>query len=137
MASLLSPYVNFSGQARQALEFWASVFGGDVAITTFGEFGVTDGVDPEGVMHGQLETPAGFTIMASDVPPGMPLTSGNAITLSLTGDDGDTLRGYFAALAEGGEVSVPLAVQMWGDEFGQLTDRFGVGWLTNIATPRD
>lgn len=136
MASLLCPYVNFNGQAREALEFYESVFGGTLTMSTFSEFGVTDGVDPDGVMHGQLETPAGYTVMASDVPPGMPAVSGGSITLSLAGDDTEALRGYFAALAEGGTVSVPLAVQMWGDEFGQLTDRFGVGWLANIAVPK-
>lgn len=137
MASVLCPYVNFNGEARQALEFYRSVFGGTVAITTFGEFGLTEGVVPDGVMHGQLETPSGYTIMASDVPADMPAGSASNITLSLFGDDAEALRGYFAGLAEGGSVGTPLTMQMWGDEFGQLTDRFGVSWLANIAATGD
>jgi PhnB protein len=89
-------------------------------------------------MHSQLETPSGFTLMGSDTPPGMAeYTPGSAITISLSGDDTEELRGYFAALAEGGTVHTPLEKQMWGDEFGQLTDRFGTGWLVNIAGSRD
>lgn len=137
MASVLSPYLNFRGQAREALTFYESVFGGTLAVNTFGEFGMTDGVDPDGIMHGQLETPSGYVIMASDTPPFMELVEGTSITLSLSGDDAEELRGYFAKLAEGGEVLTPLAVQMWGDEFGQLKDKFGVGWLANIAVPKD
>jgi len=137
MASVLCPYVNFTGEARQALEFYRSVFGGTVAITTFGEFGITDGVAADGVMHGQLKTPSGYTIMASDVPLDVPVGTTSNITLSLTGDDADALRGYFAGLAEGGTVGTPLTLQVWGDEYGQLTDRFGVSWLANIATAED
>jgi PhnB protein len=75
--------------------------------------------------------------MASDTPPGMEFHSGGNITISLSGDDGDLLRGYFEKLSEGGQVTMPLKKQMWGDEFGSLTDRFGVSWLVNIASEGD
>ena len=86
-------------------------------------------------MHAQLETPLGFTLMASDVPPFMEFAPGASIRVSLSGDDGDQLREYFAKLADGGNVETPLEKQGWGDEFGMLTDPFGIGWLVNISAP--
>ena len=86
------------------------------------------------VMHSQLEAPNGFTLMASDTPEGMPDASpGGNITISLSGDDNDDLRGYWDKLADGGQVMMPLEKQMWGDEFGMCTDKFGVAWMVNIA----
>jgi PhnB protein len=87
-------------------------------------------------MHSQLETPTGFTLMASDTPPGMPYQPGNSITVSLSGDDEGELRGYWDRLADGGQVMVPLEKQMWGDLFGMCSDRFGVPWMVNIAQPQ-
>ena len=134
MSSRLNPYLSFRGQAREALEFYRSVFGGEHVITTFGEFGeAPPGVDADAVMHGQLETPMGYTLMISDVPGEMDLTVGNNITLSLSGDDADALRGYWQRLADGGTVRFPLEKQMWGDEYGQLDDRFGVAWMVDIS----
>jgi PhnB protein len=134
MTSRLNPYLNFRGQARDALDFYRSVFGGEYSVMTFGEFGeAPPGVEADSVMHGQLETPMGFTLMISDVPGEMELTIGNNITISLSGDDADALRGYWERLAEGGTVTFPLEKQMWGDEFGQLDDRFKISWLVNIS----
>jgi PhnB protein len=135
MASRLNPYLNFRGQAREALDFYESVFGGDVVVTTFGQFGdPPPGSQATDVMHGQLETPMGFTLMCSDVPSAMELNVGNNITVSLSGDDSDALHGYWDRISAGGTVLFPLEKQMWGDEFGQCTDRFGVPWLVNITT---
>lgn len=132
MASRLNPYIGFKDDARAAMEFYQSVFGGELTVSTFGEFGQS-GPSADNVMHAQLETPSGYTIMASDTPEGMPYDSGSAITVSLSGDDGDELRRFWDGLADGGTVTMPLEKQMWGDEFGQLTDRFGIGWLVNIS----
>jgi len=85
-------------------------------------------------MHAQLETPAGYTLMASDTPPGMEHSAGSAISVSLSGD-GDELRSYFEKLSAGGTVTMPLEKQMWGDEFGMCVDQFGVNWMANIAQP--
>ena len=132
MATRLNPYISFDGQARQALEFYQSVFGGELKISTFGEFGMQDTPQADQVMHGQLETEAGYTIMAADTPPGVQHRAGSSITVSLSGDD-EVLRQYFDALAEGGEVGTPLEKQMWGDEYGDLVDRFGVNWMVNLG----
>ncbi|MCA0336683.1 MAG: VOC family protein [Actinobacteria bacterium] len=133
MASRLNPYLNFDGTTRAAMEFYHSVFGGELAISTFGEFGAPEGVDPDGTMHAMLQTPAGFTLMASDGPPGQPVTSGSNFSLSLSGDDEAELRGYWDQLAEGGQVVMPLERQMWGDTFGMCVDKFGMPWMVNIA----
>ncbi len=134
VASTLNPYISFNGDARQAIEFYASVLGGEPDLRTFGEYGMAGTPQENQIMHGQLETPKGYTLMASDTPPGMDYSPGTNITVSLSGDDVDDLRGYFAALSEGGTVTVPLEKQMWGDEFGALTDKFGINWMVNITT---
>ena len=133
MASVLNPYISFDGTARQAMEFYKDVFGGTLTMNTFGEFGAPPGPDTDKIMHAQLETESGFTLMASDAPEGMEHSSGSAITISLSGDDDEELRGYFDKLASGGTVTMPLEKQMWGDEFGMVTDRFGMAWMVNIA----
>lgn len=132
MTLRLNPYLHFDDQARQALGFYHQVFGGELRLSTFGEYGMT-GADADKIMHGQLETPAGFTLMASDAPEGMERSTGSAISVSLSGDDEAQLRGYWDRLSDGGEVGVPLDKQMWGDLFGLCTDRFGVAWMVNIA----
>jgi PhnB protein len=136
VTSRLNPYISYPGTARQAMEFYRGVFGGELNLSTFGEFGGPggpDGPDPDGIMHAQLETPSGYTIMASDTPPGMNVTTGTNISVSLSGDDADGLRGYFHKLSDGGSVTMPLEKQMWGDEFGMVTDPFGVSWMVNIT----
>ncbi len=135
MASRLNPYISFGDNARQALEFYKDVFGGELALSTFGEFGQS-GPEANLIMHGQLETPSGYTIMAADTPPGMERSEGSAITVSLSGDDSGDLRAYWDKLAGGGQVTMPLEKQMWGDEFGMLVDQFGVAWMVNIAGDR-
>jgi PhnB protein len=137
MASRLNPYITFDGNARQAMEFYKEVFGGELVVNTFGEFGQADSPDADKVMHGQLETAGGFTLMASDPPPGSEYNPGTNMSVSLSGDDGDELRGYWEKLSAGGTVTVPLEKQMWGDEFGSCIDRFGVSWLVNIAQPQE
>jgi PhnB protein len=135
VTSRLNPYISFSDTARQALEFYRDVFGGELALSTFGESGGADGPDADKIMHGQLETPAGYTLMVSDTPAGMDRTVGTNISISLSGDDGDELRGYFTRLSDGGAVTVPLEKQMWGDEFGMCVDKFGIAWMVNISQP--
>jgi PhnB protein len=135
MSSRLNPYVSFAGNAREAMEFYQRVFDGSLTLNTFGEFGPPDAPGADKIMHGQLETDGGFTLMGADTPPGTEHEPGNNIAVSLSGDDAEQLRGYWAKLAEGGAVSVPLEPQMWGDEFGMCVDQFGIGWMVNIGQP--
>ena len=135
--AILNPYLKFEGNARDAIEFYKDVFGGELNVMTFGDMGMTEhegaSLPAEGVMHGQLTSPDGFTLMASDDVPGM--TEGQTPNghLSLSGDEDGLLRGYFDKLADGGRIDVPLEVAPWGDAFGQVKDKFGINWLVNIA----
>lgn len=132
MASTLNPYINFKDNAREALEFYQGTFGGELVLNTFGQYGDPDAPEANLIMHGMLDTPSGFTLMASDAPPGMPLDTGSTISISLSGDDDAELRGYWDKLTDGGSIEVPLEKQMWGDTFGMATDRFGTRWMVNI-----
>lgn len=133
MASRLNPYISFTDNARAALEFYKTVFGGTLTLNTFSQYGAADSPDAAKIMHGTLETDSGFTLMGADTPTGMDHTPGTNISISLSGDDLDELRGYWQKLSEGGTVSVPLEKQMWGDEFGMCVDMFGIGWMVDIA----
>ena len=136
MSSRLNPYISFAGNGRQAMEFYKGVFGGTLTLNTFGEFGEQDSPDADEVMHSQLETDSGFTLMGADTPTGMEHNSGNTMTVSLSGDDADELRGYWEKLSDGGTVSMPLEKQMWGDDFGMCVDQFGTAWMVNISNPQ-
>ena len=133
MATRLNAYISFGDNARAAMTFYQQVLGGTLELHTFGEYGAAHEGYADLIMHGVLETDDGLTLMGADSPPGLSRTVGNNITLSLSGDDDAALRQRFERLAEGGTVDVPLEKQMWGDVFGQLTDRFGLGWLVNIS----
>src|SRR5262245_49830176 len=131
----LNPYVAFEGNARAAMKFYATVFGGELRINTFGEFGMKDAAVRNKVMHAMLETDAGFTLMASDLGPGMEHNAGNNITISLSGDDAAALRGYWKKLLGGWFVCKPIRKRILGDESCQYKDRFCITWLVNIAQP--
>ena len=115
------------------MEFYKDVFGGNSTVNTFGEYGDQGSADADKIMHGQLETDSGFTLMGADTPAGMKHNPGDNIAVSLSGDDADELRGYWQKLSDGGTVTMPLKKQMWGDEFGMCLDRFGVSWMVNIG----
>ena len=134
--AILNPYLTFDGGAREVCEFYQGVFGGELTIMAFGDMGMTEyagtPIPADGVMHAQLTTPEGFTLMLADTPPGMTGVTPNG-HISLSGAESDLLHGYFDGLAEGGTVDVPLDRAPWGDEFGQVKDKFGVSWMVNIA----
>jgi len=134
--SVLNPYLSFRDNARQAMEFYRDVFGGELRLNTFGEYGDPSAPGADGIMHAQLETDQGFTLMASDTPAGMDFTPGGSITVSLSGDDESQLRGFWDKLADGGDVTMPLEKQMWCDFFGMCTGQFGVPWMVNIVQPQ-
>jgi PhnB protein len=134
MTSQLNPYLNFNGNAREAMEFYTSVFGGNLTLNTFAQYGASDSPDADRIMHALLESDAGYTLMAADVPSDMDFHPMAGFSVSLSGDD-DGLRDYFEKLAAGGTVMMPMEKQVWGDEFGMCIDRFGVSWLVNISQP--
>lgn len=136
MATTLNPYINFDGNTREAMEFYKSIFGGKLDLNTYGDLkSAEDPSDENKIMHSQLET-AEFKFMAADIPKKFKSKVGkNAdvnFSMSLSGEDGDALKGYFEKLSEGGTVTMPLARQMWGDEFGMVDDKFGITWMVNI-----
>lgn len=135
MSSKLNPYLSFQGNARQAMEFYKTVFGGQLDLSTFGEAGMTDhGVKPDQIMHAALVADNGITLMASDTATGMrEYVAGTNMSISLSGDDTAELTEYYNKLAEGGTVEQPLTKAPWGDTFGMLTDKFGIFWMVNIA----
>ena len=134
MTSRLNPYITFDGNAREAMEFYQAALGGELAMNTFAEYG-DPGPEGDKIMHAILETPDGFTLMSSDTPPGSEPSGGSSISVSLSGDDADKLRDYWSKLTDDATILMPLEKQVWGDEFGQFTDKFGIQWMLNIAGP--
>lgn len=133
--AVLNPYLNFRGETREAMEFYASVFGGEATLSTFADFqmpGISED-EQDKIMHSQLLTPAGFTLMAADIPESMGTGPNANGTISISGDEVEEIRGYFDKLAEGGRVGMALEKAPWGDYFGQVTDRYGVDWMANIS----
>lgn len=134
MQTRLNPYLAFDGNAREAMEYYQTVFGGNLDMTSFKDGGMPyDPSEGDKTMHAMLEADNGIVFMASDKPAGMPFTKGTNMSMSLSGDNEAELRGYWEKLADGGAVAVPLEKAPWGDTFGMLTDKFGVDWMVNIA----
>ena len=137
MQTKLNPYINFKNNTREAIQFYQSVFGGELRMNTFKEFQASqDPSEDNLIMHAELETENGMTLMASDTPARMEYRPGNNISLSLSGDNEAELTAYFQKLSAGGMITMPLTKAMWGDMFGMCTDKFGVGWLVNISAPK-
>lgn len=133
MSLNLKPYLNFNGNAREALEFYNSIFGGKLDISTFGQIMSTEDAEMDKqVMHGELVSDM-VSFYASDGRPGEKVQFGDNMYMALMGTDKEKLVGYFNKLYEGGKVGTALAPQPWGDEYGDLVDKFGVRWLVNIS----
>ena len=153
MSITTTTHLNFRGTARQALEFYGSVFGGDVTLATYGDFGMpADAPGADKVVFGQVENAEGLRLMAYDVPGATEdsaaedgaatagtTTRENGVTLtdrtffqSLRADSLDELTGYWDALAEGATIVESLAASAWSPGFGMLTDRFGVTWVLDV-----
>lgn len=127
----LNPYLSFRAQAREAMEFYQSVFGGELTISTFEGFDDM-GIAPDEqqlVMHAHLTTPEGLVLMGSDTPSTMPYESPKGISVSFSGDDGRRLDDVWAKLSADGTVTLPYETPPWGGKFGMVTDRFGIDWM--------
>lgn len=136
MATNLNPYLGFKDDARQAMEFYQSIFGGKLDVSTFADFHVSDDpAEADKVMHSALTTDNGLMFMAADTPNGMEFNPSTRISMSLSGgtEDDDELREYWDKLSDGGTVIMPLEKAPWGDTFGMILDKFGIQWMVNIA----
>lgn len=144
-------HLNFRGTARQALELYQTVFGGQLFVATYSDVGMpTDVPGADKVMFGQVENENGFRVMAYDIPgqdvPDSTATAGSThresgatITdrtffQSVRGETLDEITGYWNGLAEGGSIIEPLAASSWTPGFGMVTDRFGVTWVLDVQT---
>ncbi len=128
----LSPYVNFQGRAREALEFYHQVLGGTLDLYTVNEQGISTPAGPgDRIAHAQLAA-AGARIIAADGHPNYPATVGENMALALSGTDSDQLTTIFNALAEGGRIKMPLTAQPGGAAVGWLTDQFGINWMITV-----
>jgi PhnB protein len=134
MTVWLNPYLSFRDDAREAMTFYQSVFGGELTVSTFADFDASaDPTEQDKIMHAQLETPDGLVLMGADTPEGMEYRPQAGISVSLSGDDEARLRGYWERLSEGGSVTMPFEKAPWGDTFGMCVDRFGTSWQVNVA----
>jgi PhnB protein len=134
MTTRLNPYIGFLDTARQAMEFYQSVFGGELTLSTFGDMHASEDPAEQGkIMHGMLISPTGLTLMGADTPDSMSYTPGDNFSVSLSGADTEELTGYWDKLSDGATITAPLTKAPWGDTFGMCTDKFGVSWLVNIT----
>ncbi|MBE1875147.1 VOC family protein [Myceligenerans pegani] len=139
----LNPYLSFRTEAREALEFYQSVLGGDLNISAFGDMPMPgmDDVDGNLVMHGQLDAPNGLTLMAADSPDvaGMPpyVAPTSGVTVALTGSSAEHeyIAAAFDKLSDGASDVMPFEKAPWGDFYGQLKDKFGISWMFDASTP--
>lgn len=133
MSTKLSPYLSFRDNAREAMQFYQSVLGGKLDMNTYEEFHASeDPAEANKIMHAQLETPSGLTLMGADTPNSMPYDEGSRISVTLSGEDETELRGYWEKLCQGANIAVPMEKAPWGDYFGMLTDKYGIVWQVNI-----
>ncbi len=137
MQTTLNVYLNFKNNARQAMEFYNSVFGGKLTMSTFKEYHASqDPSEDNLIMHAELNAGNSLTFMASDTPNRMEYRPGTNYSMSLSGENEAELKGYFQKLSAGGMVTMPLEKATWGDTFGMCTDKFGVSWMVNINAPK-
>ncbi|MBK0420925.1 VOC family protein [Leucobacter sp. CSA2] len=143
MTVLLNPYLNFHGTAREALEFYHSVLGGTLNLMQYDAIPGMMGDPSEStlIMHGQLETEDGLTLMAADYPASMqevPDASTPGSSVCVSGDDLERLTAIWTALAESAtHIQQPFEKAPWGDTFGMLSDRFGVPWMISGGPAQD
>jgi len=149
MSITTTTHLNFRGDARAALEFYRSVFGGELSVATYGDFGMPRELPgAENVVFGQVETAQGFRVMAYDIPGqsgGSARGAGstrreNGVTVTdqpffvaVRGETLTEVEGYWAALSVGATIVEPLAASAWSPGFGMLTDGFGVTWILDVA----
>ncbi|MFF2083723.1 VOC family protein [Nocardia sp. NPDC058176] len=134
MTVSVTPHLNFRGDARRALEFYRTVFGGELTIASYADMGNPDPATADHVAYGQVVAENGFRVMAYDAYPHLAWDQGrDPFFVSVRGTDPAELQGYWDKLADGAEVNQPLGPAQWAPLYGQLTDRFGITWVLDIA----
>lgn len=136
----MTTYLNFNGNAREAFEFYRSVFGGEFdGVLTFRDFdddamGVPE-ADKDKIAHISLPIANGIGLMASDVagPQADAFSAGNNTYLYLEADSAEEAERLFAGLSAGGSVEMPLMTTAWAEKYGSLTDRFGIQWMISFT----
>lgn len=138
MATDLSAYINFDGKARRAVEFYQSVFGGDLALERYGDYGISsDPADAEKVVYGVLHSPDGFVLRGTDLSrTGDTSQIGNRWALCLNGDNRELLPRCWEAVSSGAAIVKSMTRAAWGDSNGVLMDRFGITWIVNIGASK-
>lgn len=136
----ITPYLNFNGDAAEALDFYTQALGGQVVHRqTFGDT-QADFPAPEShkdkIMHA-LFNAGELNFMVSDCPPDVSVTSGSNVSLALNFTDEEAIVKTFNAMAAGGTITMPLQDTFWGAKFGMITDRFGINWMFNYDKPKD
>jgi len=135
----IDAYLNFNGNTREAVEFYATVFNTEKPqIMTFGDAPENPEYKlPEEaknlVMHTRLNI-NGSNLMFSDTFPGHPFVQGNNVYLSFSSNDLEELNSVFNKLSDGGKVEMPLSETFWSKAYGSLTDKFGIHWMFNHGT---
>ncbi|WP_350348755.1 VOC family protein [Agromyces sp. G08B096] len=149
MSLTTTTHLNFRGDARQALEFYRSVFGGELSATTYGDVGMPkDAPGADGIVFGRVDSPTGFRVMAYDIPGESGGSAGNAgsttrehgatvtdrpFFVSVSGETLDEVVAVWQRLAVGSTIIEPLAASAWSPGFGMLVDPFGVTWILDVA----
>ncbi|GHA09924.1 VOC family protein [Devosia pacifica] len=134
MAIQTVAHINFNGQARDALSFYQTVFGGDLALVTHAQaYGTLEASVADLVSWGQVSSPEGFSVMAFDVPPEQPFDAGKKpFFVSVRGGDIDEIAAYWKKLSEDATIIQPLAQSGWAKLYGMLKDKFGVTWVLDV-----
>jgi PhnB protein len=126
------PYLNFNGNAKEALDFYAKALNGKIVqSSTFGESNMAqDESMKDKILHAVFES-GDLKFMVSDCPPGVSVHEGNQVSLSINFNDLDSIEKTFTALSQGGMVTMPMQDTFWGARFGMTKDKFGVHWMFN------
>jgi PhnB protein len=132
----INPYLNFDGNTREAMSFYAGILGAELEIQSFGDVGMAEKPEMKDLtMHASLRK-GDVIIMASDTMPGMPFVPGNNVWININCESDEEIERLFQAFGEGGTVVMPVADQFWGAKFGMLKDRYGIHWMFNFEKPR-
>lgn len=128
-------HLNFRGDARAALTFYQSVFGGDQTVLSYKDAGqVQDPAEADQVMWGQVVAESGFCIMAYDVPSAKPWNAGEIpFFVSVRGDDAKDITRYWDGLSDGATIVQPIGPAFWTPLYGMIRDRFGITWILDVA----